>query len=162
LRTFDNPGKTFTDINVCIENTVNIMTSALQVKADIVKDLGEIPQVHCHRDKINQVFLNILYNASDAAGSSGKIYIKTRVGKDDRKFVEISISDTGPGILPEHVNRVFEPFFTTREIGAGMGLGLSVAHDIIENHGGEIRVDSRPGKGCRFTITLYVDSPDKG
>lgn len=165
LKTFssiDNPGRTFTDINSCIDNTVGIMTGALQTRAEIVKDLGDIPNIPCHRDQINQVLLNVLYNASDAAGDGGKIVIKTRTGKSPAPSVEISISDTGPGIPQEHINRIFEPFFTTREIGKGMGLGLSVARDLVRNHGGDIRADSHPGKGCNVIITLYGNSPDKG
>ena len=154
----DQPGETRADINACIDSALNILAHVLEGKAKIVKDYSELPVITCYREKMNQVFMNLLLNAADAIKEQGTITITTRPIKDDKPYVEISIADTGMGILPENLNCVFEPFFTTKDIGNGMGLGLSTSYDIVKSHGGTLNVESQPGRGSVFTIKIPVNS----
>ena len=152
----DQPGKTRADINACIDSALNILAHVFEGKAKIVKDYSELPAITCYRDKMNQVFMNLLLNAADAIKDQGTITITTRAHKNDNPYVEISIADTGVGILPENLNCVFEPFFTTKDIGNGMGLGLSTSYDTIKSHGGTLNVESQSGRGSIFTIKIPV------
>ncbi len=152
----DQPGETKANINACIDSALNILTHVFEGKVKIVKDYSEFPLITCCREKINQVFMNLLLNAVDAIEDRGTITITTRMHKDNKSYVKISIADTGVGIPPENLNCVFEPFFTTKDIGNGMGLGLSTSYDIIKSHGGTINVESQPGRGSLFTIKIPV------
>jgi two-component system NtrC family sensor kinase len=141
------------DINECLESTINIVWNELKYKAQLVRELGEIPLTRCYPQQINQVFMNLLVNASQAIDKQGEIRVKTW---HDDASVYASVSDTGCGI-PESVrNRIFEPFFTTKEVGKGTGLGLSITYDIIKKHNGDILVESEPGKGTTMTVRLPV------
>ena len=152
----DQPGETKANINACIDSVLNILAHVFEGKIKIVKDYSEFPLITCYRDKINQVFMNLLLNATDAIKDQGTVTIATRMHKDNKSYVEISIADTGVGIPPENLNCVFEPFFTTKDIGNGMGLGLSTSYDIIKSHGGTLNVESQPGRGSLFTIKIPV------
>ncbi len=145
------------DINECMESTLNIVWNELKYKAAVTKEYGDLPQVKCFPQQINQVFMNILVNASHAIEDQGEIKIKTWNGDG---WIHISISDTGSGIPEEKVTKIFEPFFTTKDVGKGTGLGLSITYEIIQKHHGEILVDSEVGKGTTFTIKLPVNGPD--
>jgi signal transduction histidine kinase len=103
--------------------------------------------------QLNQVFMNLLVNAAQAIQHQGKIDIKTQRVDDT---IAIEVADTGCGIPTDKLNRIFESFFTTKEVGQGTGLGLSIAYDIVEKHGGEIAVQSEPGLGTRFTLSLPI------
>jgi signal transduction histidine kinase len=111
-------------------------------------------------DQLEQVFINIGLNAFDAMPSGGQFTITLEPGNgaDDRSvepgFITIRLSDTGIGIPPENISRLFEPFYTTKERGAGSGLGLFVSHLIIDQHGGAIEVESEPGVGTAFIVKL--------
>ncbi|RJQ44152.1 MAG: PAS domain S-box protein [Nitrospiraceae bacterium] len=142
-----------TDINECIESTLNIVWNELKYKATMVKEYGEVPQIKCYPQQLNQVFMNLLVNAAHAIEKQGEIKIKTwnRDGS-----INISISDTGCGIPADKINRVFEPFYTTKPVGQGTGLGLSITYDIIKKHNGDINVESEVGKGTVFTVTIPV------
>ena len=142
------------DINACIESTLNIVSNELMLKTELKKEFGELPLVACNPGQINQVLSNLLLNAAQAIEQGGEITVKTWAKQD---LVYIAISDTGPGIPPEIRSRLFEPFFTTREVGKGAGLGLSIAYDIVKKHGGEITVTSEVGKGSCFTIRLPLE-----
>ena len=152
----DQPGETRADINACIDSALNILANVFEGKTKIVKDYSELPPITCYREKINQVFMNLLLNAADAIKDQGDITITTRALKGSKPYVEISIADTGVGISPENLNCVFEPFFTTKDVGNGMGLGLSTSYDIIKSHGGTLNVESQPGQGSIFTIKIPV------
>jgi signal transduction histidine kinase len=117
------------------------------------KDYGEIPPVECLPGKLNQVFMNILTNSILAIEDKGEIHIETK-SLDD--LVRISIKDSGRGMPPEIMEHIFEPFFTTRPVGKGTGLGLSISYSIIEEHLGTIQVDSVPGEGTEFVITIPI------
>ncbi len=142
-----------TDINACIESTLNIIWNELKYKTTVKKSYGKIPLTKCHTTQLSQVFMNILFNASQAIDKSGDISITTQE-KDG--FIFTCISDTGSGISKENISKIFEPFFTTKEVGQGTGLGLSLSYGIIKKHNGEITVESEVGKGTTFTIKIPV------
>ncbi len=141
------------DINECIESTLNIVWNELKYKAEIKKELGDIPFIKCYPQQLNQVFMNILVNASHAIEDKGEISIRTC---QEGKSIKIAISDTGSGIPEDKLPRIFEPFFTTKPVGKGTGLGLSITYDIIKKHNGDLKVDSQVGLGTTFTIILPV------
>lgn len=143
------------DINGGLESTLNVVWSELKYKAKVIKELGELPRVRCIPSQINQVLMNLLVNAAQAIETSGTITLRTRVVEGN---VQIEISDTGHGIPDTVQKRIFEPFFTTKPVGKGTGLGLSISWDIIKRHNGRIEVQSRPGDGTAFTITLPIGS----
>ncbi len=116
----------------------------------------EIPRIRLDRGKIQQVFLNVIFNAAEAMdGREGIIAVSTRPVKGEAA-VQIRIRDTGCGMPPEVIKRVFEPFFTTKEVGKGVGLGMSVSYGIVEQHSGRLRIRSRPGRGTVVSILLPV------
>ena len=143
----------YADINECITSTINIVWNELKYKASLIKELGDLPPVKCYPQQLNQVFMNLLVNASQAIEKQGEITVKSW---HENGSVYVSVSDTGCGIPPKILNRIFEPFFTTKEVGQGTGLGLSITYDIIKNHQGEISVECPPGKGTTFTIQLPI------
>jgi len=139
------------DINKGIESTLHIVWNELKYKADVIKEYGDIPQIECLPQQLNQVFMNLLVNAAQAIATHGEIRIKTR--REGNKVI-VEISDTGAGIPKENLDRIFEPFFTTKEAKKGTGLGLSVAYGIIQKHNGEIEVESEVNKGTTFRVIL--------
>ncbi len=141
------------DLNQCLESTLNIVWNELKYNAEVVKDLGDISATRCYPQQLNQVFMNLLVNASHAIGDKGRIAIRTwqEAGSN-----YVSISDTGCGIAKEHMQSIFEPFFTTKEVGKGTGLGLSISYDIVKKHQGDIVVDSEVGKGTTFTVRVPI------
>ena len=145
------------DLNEGIESTVRLLSGYYKSGSiTLVRDYGEIPQVNCYAAQLNQVWMNLLVNAAQAIGESeGEVRITT--GCEGRTVI-VSINDTGPGIAPEQLKKIFDPFFTTKPIGEGTGLGLSISHGIIQRHGGKIEVESAPGQGTTFTISLPVDA----
>jgi PAS domain S-box-containing protein len=156
LKDFAHPGEDkpkFADINQNMDSTVNVVWNELKYKADIAKDYGDLPQVQCYPQLLNQVFMNLLVNAAQSIEERGEINIKTRA---ENGYVEIKITDTGAGIPKENLPRVFDPFFTTKEVGKGTGLGLNVVYNIIQKHHGNIDVKSNVGKGTTFTIRIPV------
>ncbi len=143
------------DINDCIESTLKVVWNELKYKATLNKVFGELPLVSCNAQQLNQVFANLLVNAAHSIEEQGAIEIKTW---HDQGMVNIQISDTGCGIIKEHRYRIFEPFYTTKEVGKGTGLGLSISYDIIKKHNGEIKVESQEGKGTSFTVTIPLSN----
>jgi len=141
------------DINEGLESTINIIWNELKYNTTVKKEYGNIPQANCNLGQLNQVFMNILVNAAHAIESQGEITVRTSSDEDN---IYISISDTGTGIPADKLNRIFEPFYTTKEVGKGTGLGLSIAYDIVKKHNGEIRLESDVGKGTTFTIIVPI------
>ena len=146
------------NLNEGLESTINIVWNELKYKATLKKEYGEIPAVACNSGQINQVFLNLLVNAAQAIEQQGEITVRTWC---DAAYVYVAITDSGCGIPPQSLNRIFEPFYTTKEVGNGTGLGLSISYDIVKKHDGEILVESEVAKGTTFTIKLPV-SPSQG
>lgn len=140
-------------INKCIQNTLKLVSSEIKYKADVVTDYGDIPDISGSSGEFSQVILNLVVNACHAIEDKGKITITTSCEKGT---IRLSISDTGKGIDPRDALKIFDPFFTTKEVGKGTGLGLSISHGIVKKHGGTLTVDSAPGQGATFTISLPV------
>jgi len=141
------------NINEGIEATLKIVWNELKYKTTVHKQLGDIPVTLCNLNQLNQVFTNLLVNAAHAIEEKGDINIETLMDKEN---IIIRISDNGKGIKPEHLNKLFEPFFTTKPVGQGTGLGLYLSYEIMQKHNGSIEVDSEPGKGTTFTLTLPI------
>lgn len=146
-------------IHDCLESTLNIVMNELRYKADIRKEYGEVPQLLCYPQQLNQVFMNLLINASQSIGRWGEITIRTWA---DQESAFVAIADTGCGIAKENLHKLFEPFFTTKEAGVGTGLGLSIVREIVKKHGGEITVESVPGEGTMFTVRLPLGVAPQG
>ncbi|RME23103.1 MAG: hybrid sensor histidine kinase/response regulator [Deltaproteobacteria bacterium] len=162
MKEFGHPGggaKKPVDINRGIRNTLTVARNEYKYVADVETRLGEIPPVPGYESELNQVWLNLVVNASHAigekysgTGKKGKITIETRPEGDG---VAVEISDDGCGIPKQIQHRIFEPFFTTKEVGKGTGQGLALARSVIvDKHGGTIEVDSRPGEGTTFRVIL--------
>ena len=113
-----------------------------------------LPQIMAIPDQIKQVFLNLLTNAADACIQPGGVITISTWQEEER--IAMAIKDTGIGIKPEKMDLIFQPFYTTKPEVKGTGLGLSVCHGIVQNHQGEIRVESQPGKGATFTVLLPI------
>lgn len=143
------------DIHACLDSTINVAANELRYKADVVKEYGDIPLINCFPHQLNQVFMNLLVNAAQAMDEHGKITIRTQVEED--QWLLIQVSDNGRGVDPENIQKLFEPFFTTKPVGEGTGLGLSLSYSIIQNHLGDLSVDSELGKGTCFTIKLPLE-----
>jgi signal transduction histidine kinase len=116
-----------------------------------------LPQVWCEPSQLNQVFMNLLVNASHAIPDKGEITITSGCQDDE---VYVAVTDTGTGIAPENLSRIFDPFFTTKPVGKGTGLGLSLAYSIVQKHHGRIEVQSELGKGTTFTVWLPINPPE--
>lgn len=156
LKDFAHPGEDKAkqaNINENIESTLNVVWNELKYKAKVEKEYGDIPQIECYPQQLNQVFMNLLVNASQAIEKKGEIRVTTRTVNNN---IEIEISDTGSGIPEKNLSQIFDPFFTTKEVGKGTGLGLNISHNIVRKHGGIINVESTVGKGTTFTIQLPV------
>ncbi|MEG4589050.1 response regulator [Microcoleus sp. MOSTC5] len=155
------------DIHAGIDSTLLILQHRLKARPDfpaieVIKNYGQLPEVECHPSQLNQVFMNILSNAIDALQTSGvrdnqqpTITISTSIGSANS--IAISIADNGAGI-PELIrSKLFDPFFTTKPVGKGIGLGLSISHQIVtEKHGGKIECDSTLDKGTEFIVQIPV------
>jgi len=144
-----------------LEDTVRLVRG--QVPSEIAINL-EVPaeiEIVADKQRMQQVFLNLIKNALDALGASGHVWVSAQRNPDPGEpFVEIVVEDDGPGMAPEVVQHIFDPFFTTKDVGKGSGLGLFVVYDIIESHGGHITVDSQPGSGTAFVIWLPDDAKE--
>ena len=140
------------DLRRPMEIGLTLAANRLKNKAAVVREYGETgPRARCHPGKISQVYLNLLLNAADAVPPGGQV----RVGLAQREGRAVAtFADNGPGIAAEHQRRLFEPFFTTKPPGEGTGLGLFMCKKIVEEHGGEIRCESEPGKGTIFRVSL--------
>lgn len=153
----DNDDKRLFDINACIKTTLNIVNNELKYNCSVVTEFSAIPEIMMNVGKLTQVFTNLFINASHAikaTGAFGKITVSTSMQKD---LIVIRVKDTGVGIPTDMINKIFNPFFTTKPQGKGTGLGLSVSQGIIAELDGKIKVESEVGKGCCFTIELPVN-----
>lgn len=152
------------DIHLGLDSTLTLLSNRTRNKILVHKTYGDLPLIHCLPGKLNQVFMNILTNAIQAVDPTGNIWIQTeyltqptsQLPPSSEGFVQIRIKDDGQGMDEKTQSRIFDPFFTTKEVGKGTGLGLSITYGIIEQHKGRISVESAPGMGATFTITLPV------
>ena len=147
----DESERQWADLEAGLESTLRVVWNELKYKAEVIKEFAGIPQVECFAFQLNQVFMNLLINASHAIEGRGTIAIRT--GHDDT-CVWVEVQDSGRGIKPEHLSRIFEPFFTTKPVGQGTRLGLSLAYGIVKKHDGRIEVKSELGQGTVFRVIL--------
>jgi signal transduction histidine kinase len=145
-------------VNDLLDFSLNLIWNEIKHKAEVVKEYSDVPKLFCYPQQLRQVFLNILKNAVQAIEKRGKIIIKTY---EENNNIFIEIIDTGCGIPEELQNRIFEPFFTLREVGKGTGLGLSIVYGLIKKHKGDITVKSKSGEGTKFIIKLPIGGQDK-
>jgi two-component system, NtrC family, sensor kinase len=159
------PEKKFADLNQVIEDTIRIVERPAHLRdIEITTNLDRtLPSLWIDADQIKQVVMNMLVNAQHAIDAKGRITISTRrspvpkrpePGETPVLMAELAIADTGCGIPPNNLRRIFDPFFTSKEVGKGTGLGLAVSHGIVSAHGGVIEVDSEVGKGSTFRVYL--------
>lgn len=153
------------DVNRTVESALTLTRGQIVERADVVRDLGDVPHVLIDEGRLGQVLVNLLVNAAQAIPRGGrgeaKVYVTTR--SHDGRTVEIEIRDTGVGIPPDIQERIWDPFFTTKDPGAGTGLGLSISREIIDRSGGRLYVESpvpgtNPPSGSRFIIELPTTS----
>ncbi len=146
------------DLHENIDATLVILHNQYKERIEIVRQYGDLPAIECNPGKLNQVFLNILVNAIEAIENKGIISIKTKLSLiETKKYVEIHITDTGIGMTEEVKKRIFEPFFTKKDVGKGTGLGLSISYGIIEQHKGKIEVISQKGVGTEFIVYIPIN-----
>ncbi|MGE5851336.1 MAG: sensor histidine kinase, partial [Candidatus Methylomirabilota bacterium] len=147
------------DVNAVVRDVCLLMGPTARGRRIQIQELPgqDLPGVVADRQALEQVILNLLANALDAAESRPQPQVTVRTGRGDggtAAGVEISVEDNGSGIPPEVLPHIFEPFFSTKDSGRGTGLGLAIAQDIVERHGGSIRVETEPDAGSRFHVWL--------
>ena len=155
------PEKMRTELNQVLQDTIELRRYPLKMQqiALVVEFAGDLPATWADPFQLQQVFINLLSNAEQALASrSGERRITVRTGLRGRQLVA-SIADTGPGIAPEHLPHIFNPFYTTKPRGVGTGLGLSISFGIVREHGGILQVESETGKGAVFEVLLPVVTP---
>ncbi|UCE85539.1 MAG: PAS domain S-box protein [Deltaproteobacteria bacterium] len=158
VRGFSHAGhreREIADLNELLDSTLRLASPQFRQHATLKREFGEIPLVSCNPQQLKQVFLNLIVNAAHAVGDSGAIRVATYVERD---HAVIEIEDDGCGIPEAVIDRVFDPFFTTKTVGEGTGLGLAISYQIVRNHGGELQVESEPGRGSCFRVTLPIDT----
>jgi signal transduction histidine kinase len=144
-----------TDVARVLDDTLQLLEPQLRLsQIEIVRDYGDdAPEAWANAGKLQQVFTNLILNARDAIpDGGGRITVSTGTADDGSLVAEIS--DNGIGIAPENVAKIYDPFYTTKGVGQGTGLGLAVSYGIVQEHTGRISVDSTPGHGTTFRITL--------
>lgn len=156
LRTFsrlDEADYAQTDIHEGLDSTLRLLSRYFSSgNVTLVRNYGDLPKIGAYSGSLNQVWMNLLVNAAQAVGTAnGSVTISTRA---DDEYVYVEISDTGCGIAVQNLNRIFDPFYTTKPVGEGTGLGLSISFGIVERHGGTISVATDLGKGTTFAVTL--------
>jgi signal transduction histidine kinase len=146
--------KALVDIHNCIDSTLNVIHNEIKYKAEIVKQYSNLPKIKCYPQRVNQIITNLIINAAQAIEKTGTITIKTYI---ENNFCVIKISDTGEGIPDNVKDKIFDPFFSTKPVGKGTGLGLHVVYDLVKKHDGKIKLDSQEGKGTSFFIYLPLE-----
>ncbi len=149
-----------TDLVAGIETTLNLIQPLIKGRIKVEREFdAALPRVLCHAGRINQVFMNILTNAAQAIAETGTIRICACPIEFER--VRVTITDTGRGIAPEHLDKITDPFFTTKEVGEGTGLGLWISESIVHAHGGRLECKSMLGQGSTFIVELPIQ-PSNG
>jgi PAS domain S-box-containing protein len=142
------------NLNELIEDILYLAASQMQSSVTIERCYVELPPVRCAQQELKQVFLNLIVNAGHAAEDGGTVRVTTSVEGD---WVIVEVEDDGQGVPPDIIDRIFDPFFTTKNAGEATGLGLGIAYQIAQSHGGEITVDSTPGEGTCFRVRLPAE-----
>lgn len=144
-------------VNQVLHNVMGFMEDHILLRGISIRNLfdPDLPQVEGDENKLEQLFMNLIINAGESMGGKGTLTLRTEL-VDDKNHVRIECSDTGQGIADEHMERIFEPFYTTKKRVKGTGLGLSISQGIVELHGGTISVESRREQGSTFTVLLPI------
>lgn len=156
LKQFSHPShqqRDLADLNEAVRVAVELSRNEFKYHVDLQIDLQPIPKIRANSSEITQVLVNLIVNAAQAIPDKGRIQISSRL---DNEMVELKVSDTGSGIPDAIINKIFNPFYTTKEIGKGTGLGLSISHRIVKEHGGTISVSSKPGEMTEFVLRFPV------
>jgi len=150
-------------LHACIQEVLGVVRHQFELDGVHIESVFDeaMPSMTLDSSKIKQVVMNLIMNAKQAIKDKGEIRIVTRYDRQAGSG-ELRVHDTGCGIPSEQLPRIFDPFFTTKETGEGTGLGLSVSYGIVKDHGGEISVESEPGRGCTFTVSLPVVGEQQG
>ncbi len=166
MKEFAHPSlseKSAADVNHALETTIVMARNEFKYFATVETSFGELPPVVCNIGELNQVFLNMIVNAAHALGEAGRDASTGRISITTRALdgcIEIGIADNGCGIPGNVIDKIYEPFFTTKGVGRGSGQGLAIARTIVvDKHQGRIDVDSEVGKGTRFTLRLPLQPP---
>ena len=144
------------DLNAGLQSTLNVVRHAVKYKAEVVLQLAALPPVLCLAGQLNQVFMNLIVNASHAIADRGVITLSSGSAGP---WAWVQVDDTGSGMSEAVRRRIFEPFYTTKEVGKGTGLGLSLSFSIVQRHGGSIQVRSVPGSGSAFRVWVPIAGP---
>lgn len=145
------------DIEDCIDSTLSLIPAEILNRIVIRKNFRSIPKVKSVRAEMNQIFMNLITNAIQAISAAGTIEISAEtVTVDNKRYVEVKVSDTGAGISPENLSKIFDPFFTTKSIGEGTGLGLSIVYALVKKQGGDIKASSQLHVGTEFRVFLAI------
>lgn len=146
------------DLNRAVLDTLSLLRFQMRKCEVSVNEALDpsMPPVWAREGGLRGVCMNLMMNAVQAMAGGGQLTVITRA---DGETVLLQVEDTGPGIAPEHLDRIWDPFFTTKPVGQGTGLGLSITQRIVSRHGGSIRVESRPGEGARFIVRIPVQGP---
>ena len=151
------PTRESSEINKLLETAVRVAHPQLRQRAEISRCYGELPLVPCVPQELMQVFLNLLLNAAHSIEAMGEIRLETEAHGD---WIDVRVTDNGAGMDPETLKQIFTPFFTTKPVGEGTGLGLPISRQIVEKHGGTIDVESTPGVGTIFKVRLPGEIAD--
>ncbi|MDM8351130.1 ATP-binding protein [Pseudomonas sp. sp1636] len=144
------------DLHRGLDTTLKVVNNELKYKAEVIKEYGQLPAVECMPSQINQVMMNLLVNAAHAIEQFGRITLRSG---HENGWAWLEVEDSGQGIAPHLLNRIYEPFFTTKPVGKGTGLGLSLSYNIVRKHSGRIEVFSTLGQGTRFRVWLPIQQP---
>ncbi len=139
------------DLHDGLESTLTLVHHELKNRIEVIRHYGDIPDIECSPSQLNQVFMNILVNAAHSIQGKGTITISTR-SRDGQ--VHVSFKDTGKGIEPSVLSKIFDPGFTTKGVGVGSGLGLAICYQIVRDHNGRIEVTPGENRGTTFTVCL--------
>ena len=158
-----NPDKTLCNVNNLLRGCISLVENqAIFHNIRVVMNLdNSLPLVIVDPSQVERVFLNLIINAAEAMEGRGELTITTTMNPTDHS-IDIDVRDTGPGILPQHLEKIFDPFFTTKETGHGVGLGLAISYGIVKEHRGKLTVESKPGKGTTFTVSLPLEEEKVG
>jgi C4-dicarboxylate-specific signal transduction histidine kinase len=160
-----SPQRVPADLNEIIRRTLSLIEHKLQLtNVELEVRLDEsLPKIKCDNSQIQQVIINLVMNASEATHNRnvGKVTVRTVLSTNKRETVRLEVHDNGDGIPAEYLAKIYDPFFTTKGEGKGVGLGLAVVYGIVESHGGDIEVDTKVGVGTTFCVDLPISGESK-
>jgi signal transduction histidine kinase len=163
LKTFSRTGGgelQETDLVAGIETTLNLIAPLLKNRIEVRRKIAPgVPRILCNAGHVNQVFMNILTNAAQAIGGEGWIEVRVQP-VDEGRAVEVAVTDSGPGIKTDAMAKITDPFFTTKDVGEGTGLGLWISENIVRAHGGTLTWTNAADGGALFVVTLPVRAPE--